>query len=163
MSARSHGTLIIRCEKIVSALLLSLIIFRAHPLYAGPPHDNFITVSGFEGGGGIYINISIESVVPSNYEVNRGEAVIFTVSLRNRGEDVEKYIILRALSKKRVLAEKVVNLYSWNVKDMMVVAFTWDTSDNPPGNYPVTIEAPIFGDSDDFDNFYKLTRAIVIR
>lgn len=148
-------------DKIVLALLCFLIVFQAPYLYGDP---DYIRVSSLEGGGGIYLNISIENVEPSKYEVNRGETVTFTVSLRNRGEDAENHIILRALSsKKEVLAEKVVRLYSWSVKNTMVEALTWDTSVNPPGTYSVTIEAPIFGDADDFDNFYTLPRAIIVK
>ncbi|MDH3259122.1 MAG: hypothetical protein OEM19_06635 [Deltaproteobacteria bacterium] len=114
-------------------------------------------------GQGVYIDITIEDVSVQAFEVSRGEKVIFTVTLKNRGEITEDYITLRLYSGKRLLTEKVVFPDRWDVKDMAKFDFLWDTKDVAPGSYPVLVEAFMFSDQDAWDNRYEIPQKILVR
>jgi hypothetical protein len=115
------------------------------------------------GKGGPYINVTIENVEADRYDVARGETVLFRVPLHNRGELGEGSVTMYALAGGKVLSSKLVSLDSWDVWDRMVVDFHWNTADNPPGIYRVTVDFPLSGDADEFDNRYRLSRDITIR
>ncbi|NIO16359.1 MAG: hypothetical protein GTN70_05095 [Deltaproteobacteria bacterium] len=146
-------------------LSLAIIVYLAPSnAFPGSFTDGHIVISqGDSGKGGPYINVTIENVEADRYDVTRGDTVLFKVTLHNRGELGESSVTMYAIAGKKVLSSKLVSLDSWDVRDRMVVDFPWNTADSPPGTYRVTIDFPLSGDADEFDNRYRLSRNITIR
>lgn len=146
---------------VVSLFTLCALIGPGLSEQAASLSDQFAFRRG--GGGDLYINLAVESVEVNTGKEKRGDTIDFIVTLHNKGEEIARPVTVRALSGKRVLGEVVVSRYDWNVKNRMVVKVDWDTSGFEPGEYPVKVEAPLFGDADDFDNVYKLPSNIVLK
>lgn len=151
----------------ISMCGIHIVIFAL--LLAGFPVDTthakfmFVSNGGDVQGQGVYIDITIEDVSVNTFEVSRGDQVVFTVTLKNRGEVVEDYIMLRLYSGKRLLAEKIIFPDRWDVKNMAKFDFVWDTKDVETGSYPVRVEAFMLSDQDEWDNRYEIPKKIAVR
>ena len=111
----------------------------------------------------VYIDIAVEKVKVEKWVYDRGSKIPFYVTIWNRGEFSEHTVIARVLSGKRKLVDKLVRIDDWDVKDRKEVTLTWDTRNTIPGAYPITVEASLDEDVDDFDNELTLEKPIIIR
>jgi hypothetical protein len=147
-----------------SVLLLGLLIWAKEEVNPQILSNNIELSHRIKRGEEeVYIDIAVEKVKVNKWEYERGSKVAFYVIIWNRGEFSEHTLILRVLSRNRTLADKLIRIDDWDVNDRKEVILTWDTNNSIPGEYPITIEASLNEDVDDFDNELPLKRPIIIR
>jgi len=145
-------------------LLLNLLVWpqdEVNPLIL--PNNIELSHRFRRGEEDMYIDIAVEKVKVDKWEYESGSKVVFHVTIWNRGEFSEHNIILRALTRNVTLVDKLVRIDDWDVKDRKEVTLTWDTRNTIPGAYPITVEASLDEDVDDFDNEMSLEKPIIIR
>lgn len=150
-------------ERVV-LFVSAIVLLAASDAFPGSSMERHTILSQSDTGkGGPYINVTIEDVEADRYDIARGETVLFRVTLHNRGELGEGTVTMYALAGREVLTSGLVRLDSWDVRSRKVIEFPWNTANSAPGTYRVTIDLPLSGDADEFDNRYRLSKDITIR
>jgi hypothetical protein len=95
-------------------------------------------------------DIAVVSVTPSSpIEVGETTPINITVVVQNKGDFPETFNVTTYYNETLLQTQFVTNL---SPKDEITIAFTWNATDVPPGNYTIRAEVPPLSGEKDKEN-----------